>query len=92
MKDAILALASGDHSHYSEKFKVNAWSSDIFQFFVAFLSHRPDRTSASLCLREIERGTDMRILIACAIIISAAVGLGGCFWHHQQAVATQPLK
>jgi hypothetical protein len=34
----------------------------------------------------------MRILIACAIIISAAVGLGGCFAHHQQAVAAQPLK
>jgi len=34
----------------------------------------------------------MRVLLACAIIISTALGLGGCFWHHQQAVATQPLK
>jgi len=34
----------------------------------------------------------MRVLLACAIIISAAIGLGGCFAHHQQAVATQPLK
>jgi hypothetical protein len=34
----------------------------------------------------------MRILIACAIIISAAVGLGGCFGHHEKAVVQEPLK
>jgi hypothetical protein len=35
----------------------------------------------------------MRTFLAIAIVVSmAAVGLGGCFWHHQQAVATQPLK
>jgi hypothetical protein len=34
----------------------------------------------------------MRVFLACAIIITAVVGLGGCFWHHQQAVTTQPLK
>jgi hypothetical protein len=32
----------------------------------------------------------MRILIACTIVISAALGLAGCF-HHQQAVVQQPL-
>jgi len=32
----------------------------------------------------------MRVLLACAIIISAAIGMGGCFWHHQAAVVTQP--
>jgi hypothetical protein len=40
-------------------------------------------------------GLIMRVFTALAIIISLAVGLGGCggaFWHHQQAVATQPLK
>jgi hypothetical protein len=36
------------------------------------------------------RETSMRVLIACAIAISAAVGLAGCF-HHQQAVVQQPL-
>jgi hypothetical protein len=39
-----------------------------------------------------EWGTDMRVFLAIAIIISAAIGMGGCFWHHQQAVQTQPLK
>jgi hypothetical protein len=35
----------------------------------------------------------MRILIVCAIVLTAAIGLGGCFFHwHQQAVVTQPLK
>lgn|GEM_PF-917214 len=35
----------------------------------------------------------MRTLLTFAIIATmAAVGLGGCFWHHQQAVQTQPLK
>jgi hypothetical protein len=34
----------------------------------------------------------MRAFLAIAIIISAAIGMGGCFWHHQQAVQTQPLK
>ena len=32
----------------------------------------------------------MRILIACAIIIS--VGLGGCWGHHEKAVVQEPLK
>ena len=32
----------------------------------------------------------MRVLLACTIIITAAIGLGGCWWHHQAAVVTQP--
>jgi hypothetical protein len=34
----------------------------------------------------------MRVFLAFAIIISATIGLGGCFGHHEKAVATQPLK
>jgi hypothetical protein len=34
----------------------------------------------------------MRVFLAFAIIISATIGLGGCFGHHERAVATQPLK
>jgi hypothetical protein len=33
----------------------------------------------------------MRILIICAIVFTGTVALGGCF-HHEKAVATQPLK
>jgi hypothetical protein len=33
----------------------------------------------------------MRIFIICAILITGAVGLGGCF-HHQKAVTQEPLK
>jgi len=33
----------------------------------------------------------MRVFIACAIIVTAAIGLGGCF-HHEQAVAMQPIS
>lgn len=33
----------------------------------------------------------MRVFLAIAIIISASVGLAGCF-HHEQAVTTEPLK
>jgi hypothetical protein len=33
----------------------------------------------------------MRIVMACAIIITAAVALGGCF-HHQQAVIAEPIS
>jgi hypothetical protein len=32
----------------------------------------------------------MRIFLALAVIIAAAIGCGGCFWHHQQAVVTPP--
>jgi hypothetical protein len=35
-------------------------------------------------------GVHMRAFLACAIIISAAIGMGGCWWHHQAAVVTQP--
>ena len=34
----------------------------------------------------------MRLLIACAIIISTVVGLGGCVGHHEKAVVSEPLK
>jgi hypothetical protein len=34
----------------------------------------------------------MRVFIACAIIISAAISLGGCFGHHEKAVMAEPLK
>jgi hypothetical protein len=33
----------------------------------------------------------MRVLLACAFIITAAVGLGGCF-HHQQATYAEPMR
>jgi hypothetical protein len=34
----------------------------------------------------------MRILIVCAIIITATLGVGGCFGHHEKAVVYEPLK
>jgi hypothetical protein len=41
--------------------------------------------------KALRRGTDMRIFIICAILITGTVGLGGCF-HHQKAVTQEPLK
>ena len=35
-------------------------------------------------------GNTMRIFMAFAITMAAAIGVGGCFWHHQAAVVTQP--
>jgi hypothetical protein len=32
----------------------------------------------------------MRVMIVCALLISATLGLGGCFWHHQAAVVSEP--
>jgi hypothetical protein len=54
-------------------------------------NHR--RMGAKISDRE-SGGITMRILIVCAIALTAAMGLGGCFFHgwHQQAVTTQPLK
>jgi hypothetical protein len=34
----------------------------------------------------------MRVLLAIAIAITATVGLGGCFGHHEKTVSTEPLK
>lgn len=36
-------------------------------------------------------GLTMRVFIICAIVITAAVGVTGCF-HHQKAVTQEPLK
>jgi hypothetical protein len=36
-------------------------------------------------------GLSMRVFIICAIVITAAVGVTGCF-HHQKAVTQEPLK
>jgi hypothetical protein len=38
------------------------------------------------------RGIWMRVFLACAIILTAAVGLGGCWGHHEKAVVAEPLK
>jgi hypothetical protein len=40
--------------------------------------------------RPITGGFSMRVLLACAIIITTAVGLAGCF-HHQQATYAEPI-
>jgi hypothetical protein len=32
----------------------------------------------------------MRLWIICATLITT-IGLGGCFWHHQQAVVAEPM-
>ena len=41
-------------------------------------------------------GFSMRVFLACALIITAAVGLAGCFHHHQavyaEPIARPPLK
>jgi len=37
------------------------------------------------------RGTTMRILVICALVITGTVALGGCF-HHEKAVTQEPLK
>jgi hypothetical protein len=34
----------------------------------------------------------LRGVIIVATIVAATVALGGCFGHHEKAVATQPLK
>jgi len=34
----------------------------------------------------------MRLFIALAIIVSATIGLGGCFGHHEKAVVMESLK
>ena len=36
-------------------------------------------------------GRIMRLLIICAILITAGVGLAGCF-HHEQAVVAEPIS
>ena len=41
---------------------------------------------------EKRRGISMRVFIACAIILTAAIGLGGCWGHHEKAVVQEPLK
>jgi hypothetical protein len=39
-----------------------------------------------------KRGKAMRVFIACAIIITATLSLGGCVGHHEKAVSAEPLK
>ena len=47
--------------------------------------------AARLYAREAtNQGGQMRVLLACAIIITTAVGLAGCF-HHQQATYAEPI-
>ena len=56
------------------------------------VSQPPVTTRYSECLQGTLGDQSMRLFLACAIIITATIGLGGCFGHHEKAVATQPLK
>jgi len=47
------------------------------------------RACVSVLRLACKEGNAMRIFMAFAIM-AAAIGLGGCFWHHQAAVVTQP--
>src|SRR5262245_6434732 len=50
------------------------------------------RNPPTVVARDSKRGTEtMRVLIICAIVITGAVGLSGCF-HHEKAVTQEPLK
>jgi hypothetical protein len=50
------------------------------------------RNPSIVVVRDSKRGTEtMRVLIICAIVITGAVGLSGCF-HHEKAVTQEPLK
>ncbi len=33
----------------------------------------------------------MKLILALAMAVTAAVGLGGCFGHHQQATVVEPV-
>jgi hypothetical protein len=61
------------------------------------ISKGPERIRLTMIDKEpefggTEEGTQaMRVLIICATLITVATGLGGCWWHHQAAVVTQPL-
>src|SRR6476646_6084051 len=63
-----------------------------FRMRVSQMSPITDVGVLNFCQRS-RTGASMRILIACTIVLTAAIGLGGCFFHgwHQQAVTTQPL-
>jgi hypothetical protein len=58
-------------------------TSQLFPPKLSIVGYRIDRKNGGLA---------MRLFIACAIIISTCIGLGGCFGHHEKAVITEPLK
>ena len=58
-------------------------TSQLLSRKLSIVGYRIDRKNGGLA---------MRLFIACAIIISTAIGLAGCFGHHEKAVITEPLK
>jgi hypothetical protein len=63
-----------------------------FRNYVSEVSHLP-REKTFMIVSRIDgkkRGLIHARVMACAIIITAAVGLGGCF-HHEQAVTAEPM-
>jgi hypothetical protein len=62
-----------------------------FLMYVVKMSPLLERAGLQLSAQKLKQGTDMRILIICALVLTGTVGLGGCF-HHQKAVTQEPLK
>ena len=64
-----------------------------YPFCPQSVSHRSHslRGKWAMLFKQTIGGPDMRLFLACAIIIASAVGMAGCF-HHQQAVEATPLK
>jgi hypothetical protein len=65
---------------------VAAWQQHQFVWCSMQLAQGPRRLAEGLG----NEGNTMRIFMVFAITMAAAIGLGGCFWHHQAAVVTQP--
>jgi hypothetical protein len=62
-----------------------------FSFGLCRKCHHSSSKSPYGLLDYYNGGRIMRLLIVCAIIITAGVGLAGCF-HHQQAVVAEPIS
>jgi hypothetical protein len=66
---------------------VAAWQQHQFVCCSMQLTPGARRLAEVLSINE---GNAMRSFMAFAITMVAAIGLGGCSWHHQAAVVTQP--
>jgi hypothetical protein len=63
----------------------------LFSFGLCGKCHHPSSKRPYGLLADYNGGRIMRLLIVCAIVITAGVGLAGCF-HHEQAVVAEPIS
>jgi hypothetical protein len=76
----------------SEGDSLSGLEDEIRRGILAYAAPVHAKTAIAVLTKGEKTMQGLKGVIAAAMLVAAAVSLGGCFGHHEQVVVTQPLK